>query len=1397
MIDSGNLFGDLISEKLAKLLKLPIFGKTKTVGTASNKGNVTILGKTKPFQLYLEGIVKSVQICPYVVRDLSHPINLGQDFLRRHQADMSFRKQNVQLKIFNSITSLTHAETSLTKNSIDSRIKNILDKFDNDFGANPWSAKSDILDLRINSVMLDTLESEPKSSETVPGVFYASHKKNIEFDDTYIGVSCPNKTLVKAGHTTTVLVQRGNGNLPALELKNKSNDVYFRPKQNHTFLNRNMIFVHPGVYHRSGNYVKLQVTNFSHIDKYIPKYCHLGHILEANKHIYSNAMINELNHKPHDQLSQSEWAERRQYIIDQLELDSNPELHNHSKIKEEIIKIFLDNWDAVSISEYDFGKTDAISFDINIPKGTTPVRDKVRPLNPHMEADLRRQIDAWLEAEIIEPSNSPWASALVACKKKDSNTYRWCVDFRAVNSLTIKDAYPLSNIESNLHKLSGTVFYSCLDSAGAFHAIPIQEHNRDYTTFTSPFGNFRFCRLPFGLANAPACYSRLVQMALDRLPRGFALAYIDDIICYSKSLEDHVHHLRQIIEIHVEFGMKLNMKKCKIAQTEVEYLGHLVSKQGVRMIPSYVEKILAWPLPKTGKELRSFLGFCGYYRIFIKEFAELTAEMNKMKNKLEVKWEPNTIEKFERLKACFASQPVRGYPLYNSKEPFILDTDYSATGMAAVLSQIQNGKEVFLGCCTKKCNKAESNYPSVKGEMGALILGLKKFEHILRAKPFIIRTDSKPVEYLNSIKECRGIYMRWQIYLNSFQFKTVHRAGTKQVNADKLSRVKDLPDDNENLFEIDPNEPMHDVDNIYSVNAANLPKSHHISTTEMAQETLKDVTLSTIFEFIQQNTKPDQEQRKGLGSDGISYVNVFECLSIQNGIIYFQEPIVNGKENSRRMCLPMKMYDQAFMMSHADSSGSSGHFGIIKTFEKMKAKFYFPNMFAYVTAKVNNCISCITKRSNMPKPNHLQHREMLSYFGQRVYIDCVGPLTPCKFEGKICKHFLTVQDGFTRWLQAYPIPDLKTDTIADVLIKKWICLFGVFEKCHSDNGTNFTSEIFQKVMAGLGITKTFTPIYTPSGNRCERAHRILGDVLRSDNRFLPNMWADKLPAALLAYNSTVNRVTGVTPFQAVFGHNIKLPIDLVFPFSSQIDENWTSHIGNLRSKLSKLYHDICVHQKQVFMRENMKYQGKPTPQLQVGDTVFYFMARVKPNLSKKLTSRWIGPWEIIRRISDSLVVISPRGNWCKKDHEMAVVVNRLKRVDFSLSPSWPNQNIHVDQLEDLIDNLDLSAEVIQIHVDDNSHESSNESILPHPPSFLRSIDNDRDSEYESDTSPQDLSSGLPNVSQAENSESNNLENGQPFESHGENTTRPSRAAKLTAQSKIQEQLTPRKYGQNN
>ena len=1306
LVDSGNLHSDLISEEFAKILHLPILGQAKTVGTASNQGTVTILGQTRPFKLFLEGIKTPVTVRPHVVRDLAHPLNLGQSFLRAHRADLTFREAGIQLRIGDSTTMLQPSNLDLTRTSIDTRLQIVLDRFA-DQGSNPYSSQADILDLRINGVA-EMTEPDPEP-DPLPGLFMKEGKKAISFDNIKTAVHNVEKTLLKAGETTIVKMSRGRHTGLANMPSKQSNDIYLHPKMDNRWLNDRELFVQPGVHHRRGNTFNAQVTNLSKKDIYLPKACHVGHIYEAMEH----HTINHLNHKPMSELTEAEIDSRRAYIIEQLHLEDNDVLAKNEEDKEAIIKIFMDNWAAVSINEHDFGNTHLVRLQIHLKDQAKPVRAGMRPLNPFQKQDLDRQLDEWKKSKVIEESASAWSSALVPCKKKGSDKLRWALDFRKLNDLTVKDAYPLPNIEGNIMQLAGSKYFSALDSSGAFHCVPIDEEYRNLTAFNTHRGQFRFVSMPFGLCNAPSTYARLVQIALDRLPPGFALGYLDDIIVHSATLAEHIDHLRQVVELHVACGMKLNLKKCQLVREECQYLGHMVSSHGVRMVPDYVARILDWKLPQTGKELRSFLGFVGYYRSFIKEFSALTAEMNKMKcskdRKLE--WKEETIRDFEQLKQQFAAEPTRGYPDFTSQSPFILDTDWSQKAMAAVLSQEQGGQEVFLGCAAKKCNPAERNYPSHKGELAAVILGLKKFEHILRAKPFVIRSDSKCVQYLQTTKEFRGIYARWHCFLASFDFTLVHRPGTLQTNADTISRREDIMEEAE-VNPVEDMEPYGDVEDIYSVTVK------EITEDNIRQATNNDHIMFRIKEYVMKECKPSKEERKTLELEGMQYTNVFECLSVSNGILYYQSPTVNGLPSKRRMCLPPAMRELAFTMAHADPAGISGHYGQNQTFDRMKERFYWPGMYTFVSARVKNCVPCITKKTTPDKQAHKLHRELLSYFGQKVYSDIVCGLPPATFENKLCRYLLTIQDGFTRYLVAIPIPDMESKTIATAIIQHWIYRYGVFETLHTDRGANFTSKLFTEVMKGLGITKTVTPSYSPEGDRVERAHRVLGDILRADRRTDASHWTDKIQAATLAYNVAVNRVTGVSPYEAVFGKPMTLPIDLVFPFERPATKSWSTHLADLQLKIPQLTRAICEHQRTCIARSNSNFQARSRPALTVGDSVYYFMARVQRGLHRKLQSHWIGPFEVKRIVSESLVVIYPCGQWCTNPREIAAIVNRLRRVEPDFRPVSINPQNRVN-LDIIDDQRDLFAE--QLHFQSEFESNNNLPTIQAQPALFPSV----------------------------------------------------------------------------
>ena len=479
-----------------------------------------------------------------------------------------------------------------------------------------------------------------------------------------------------------------------------------------------------------------------------------------------------------------------------LKLQNNEVLDEVPELKKKLYSILHEYQDVFTNDQCHVGNTSWDTFKIDLIPNAQPVRQRVRPLAPPLRENLRLQLQDWIKDEVIESSNSPWASPLVPVTKKTGHT-RWCVDFRAVNRLTVSDSYPTPSISEILTSLGSSKVFSTLDASQAYMAISIEKKSRPLTAFTTAFGLFHFCRMPFGLKNAGAAYCRLVQKLVDMLGVEGVLAYLDDILLHTSDAHTHINLLNLVFEAHRAAGIVLNASKTFLFQRQVEYLGHLVSQEGIKLIPSYVSKIVEWPLPSTGKELSAFLGFAGYYREFLPGFAEVTANLNEVKNKRTVTWTTEMINNFNILKDMFTAAPCRAPPDFSpGAKPFTLTIDFSKNAVGAILSQEQQGKDRFLGVKGRKCRTYECNYHSSKGEMLALVYGLDKFSHLLRLSKFVVITDSNTVLHWSTMKDSGGTVRRWLDYIQQFDFVVKHRAGKYNTNADIISRALHMSEPN-------------------------------------------------------------------------------------------------------------------------------------------------------------------------------------------------------------------------------------------------------------------------------------------------------------------------------------------------------------------------------------------------------------------------------------------------------------------------------------------------------------------------------------------------------------------------------------------------------------------------
>ena len=447
--------------------------------------------------------------------------------------------------------------------------------------------------------------------------------------------------------------------------------------------------------------------------------------------------------------------------------------------------------DVFSSSDNDLGKTSLAEHRIETGDNK-PVKVPPRRVPIHKRGEVEDTVKRLSDQGLIEPSTSPWSSALVLVKKKDGSL-RCCVDYRLLNAATIKDSYPLPRIDDTLDALVGSKWFSTLDLKSGYHQVPVAEVDRPKTAFSAGNSLWQWRVLPFGLSNAPATFERLMESVLAGMHWRTLLVYLDDIIVFGKTFEEELQRLEEVFRRMRRANLKLSPKKCLLFRSEVPFLGHIVSRDGVRTDPIKTTAVAEWPVPANVTELRSFLGFCTYYRRFVRDFSKLAAPLHDLtKAGVPFKWNSACHAAFENLKEVLTNAPVLQYP--DPHKPFILDTDASSVGVGAVLSQVIDGVERVVAYFSRTLSPAERNYCVTRRELLAVLTAVRHFHSYLYGSQFTIRTDHASLQWLHHLKDPEGQLARWLARLGQYSYHIVHRPGERHANADAMSR-RPCPDD--------------------------------------------------------------------------------------------------------------------------------------------------------------------------------------------------------------------------------------------------------------------------------------------------------------------------------------------------------------------------------------------------------------------------------------------------------------------------------------------------------------------------------------------------------------------------------------------------------------------------
>lgn len=929
--------------------------------------------------------------------------------------------------------------------------------------------------------------------------------------------------------------------------------------------------------------------------------------------------------------------------------------------------------------------------------------------------EIQRQIEEMLDQKIIRPSHSPWSSPIwVVPKKMDASgqkKWRIVVDLRMVNAKTLGDKYPLPNITDLLDKLGRCQYFTTLDLASGFHQIELAEEDIQKTAFSTENGHYEFLRMPFGLKNAPATFQRVMDSILRGYQNEICAVYMDDIIVFSTSLQEHISRLRKVFDRLRESNFKIQLDKSEFLRKEVAYLGHIVTPDGVKPNPDKVKAIQRYPLPKTTKEIKGFLGLLGYYRKFIRDFAKITKPLTKCLKKDAIinPTDPDYIKCFEMCKNILINEPILQYPNFN--ETFLLTTDASNYAIGAVLSQGKVGSDLPIAYASRTLNASETNYSTIEKELLAIVWAVKYFRPYLFGRKFKIITDHKPLQWLFSLKEPNSKLIRWRLKLEEYDYEIIYKKGSLNKNADALSRVELNTNDTQpenSIFQLKDyvDEITKKISKDTSKNQQQENSSVIAEAGDIDEVTNLDEDDATIHSDLENPVIgiPIVECPVNYGKhqiiisevnfapakpSKIKLFNTKERISVQISknnseqdiitflkemiipkvkyYLYFEDPIYEKfstilqkyfKNSEIRMIkctsklLDVTDDDEIIQTIKNHHEGKTNHRGIDETIRRIKERWYWPNQQKSIQTYVNECEVCQkTKYDRHPLRLHYNITPTATKPFEIIHIDSVT-LENCKF--------LTIIDSFSKYAQAYKLNSAQGVEVANSLIK-YFTHHCVPEQIISDNGLEIKNSVVRELLQVHKIKIHFTSSQHPESNGIiERFHSTLIEhirLLNNQDDFRKEPIEMKVNYALLAYNNTIHSVTKLKPYEIITGH-----LGTESPFNMEIDQQIiNNYISQHREKMKILYEKINVdtqrHKEKVINKANETRENIPP----IPEDVFVHNKQKQGKTSSKYKR------QKLRSVDPNLKtakLISQHGNTQEKIHLSNVKRPRKKTYKF-------------------------------------------------------------------------------------------------------------------------------------
>ena len=948
--------------------------------------------------------------------------------------------------------------------------------------------------------------------------------------------------------------------------------------------------------------------------------------------------------------------------------------------------------DIFSKDETDIGEIKDFKMSINLVD-EVPVNAAYRKVPPHLYTEVKNYVEDLRTNGWIRDSYSNYSSPIVCVRKKDGQM-RLCVDYRALNAKTIPDSQPIPRIQDILDSLGGAQWFSTLDMSKAYHQGYMDEKSQHLTAFVTPWTIYEWIRIPFGLRNAPPAFQRFMNKVLSDYKGILCEPYLDDVLCHSKSFDQHVEDLEKVLMRLREHGIKLRAEKCVFGKREVRYLGRLISGEGYRPDPEDTKALEKFRSPPTTiGELRSLLGFLGYFRCYVKDFSQKVKPMydllkgkvtgkvgkgkkgekpgQKYNSREKIEWGEVQQKVLDEMISYLMSPEVIAFPDFNI--PFFMNCDASNQGLGAVLYQKQDGVDRVISYASRTLSDAERNYHLHSGKLEFLALKwaiTDRFSDYLRYghHAFQVYTDNNPLTYVLSSAKLNAVGMRWVNELADYNFAINYKPGKTNVDADYLSRrPMDIAELKKSCTEsVDPQSlgavmsGMEYVGPVVSsaVVASKLELKADGETVMVSREDLKqaqqsDAVVGPVYRAVVAGSRPGKKEWLEFSSLSRVLMRSFGKLKVKDGVLC-RETV-----NFKQIVLPQCYYNLVYEELHQ----KMGHVGVEKVCDLAQRRFYWPRMCDDIKNFIQKKCRCVVNKQPNVKEKAPLQPIAAQYPFQMISIDYIE-LDRCK--GGF-KYGLVAVDHFTRFCQFYATKTKSSQAAAQKIFNDFILQWGFPSRIHHDQGGEFNSGLFKELHRLAGIKSSNTTPYHPQGDgQCERLNRTLVNMLKTLSEKEKNNWKSHLPKLAYAVNSTRNKTTGFSPHYLMFGREAVLPIDQVFRgvegSSADIVKSHTQFVQDWEKSMALAY-EIArknIDKSAAYNKANYDKRAKAV-ELDVGDQVLVRNMRQRTG-KRKMRSYYEENIFKVTEVRDNVLVYKIQNLKNAKDVRV-VHRNKLLRVE--------------------------------------------------------------------------------------------------------------------------------------